>query len=73
MVDAEGRHDGGPCPTCSSLNTISYHYREGHTELECPTCGYRSDQRELSDLQRYDGSLLEESDAPQVPLKPLKA
>ena len=73
MFDAEGRHDGVPCPACSSTGTISYHYREGHSELECPACGYRSDQQELSDLQRYEGSLLEGDDTPQVPMRPLKA
>lgn len=73
MVDAEGQHEGIPCPACGDLHTITYHYREGFSELECPVCGYRSDQRELDALQRFESDLLEGNDAPPVPRKALEA
>lgn len=58
-MDAEGFHEDIPCPECGSLNTVSYRYVEGFTELECPACGYRSDAQEISDLTRYQGVVLE--------------
>ena len=58
-MDAEGFHDEVPCPECGSVNTVTYRYVEGFSELECPTCGYRSDADELSDLTRYQGVVLE--------------
>lgn len=51
-MDAEGRHDGEPCPRCGSTATITYHYVEGFEELECPACGYASDAHELAALGR---------------------
>jgi len=58
-VDAEGFHEDIPCPECGSVNTVTYRYVEGFTELECPACGYRSDAQEISDLTRYQGVVLE--------------
>jgi Zn ribbon nucleic-acid-binding protein len=75
MFDAEGSFDDEPCPACGSKNTITYRYEEGFSELECRVCGFRSDQDELSELQRYSGDLLEtEHDTPPVvPFKSMKA
>jgi len=76
-VDAEGRLERTPCPECGSQDTITYHYTEGFTELECRACGYRSDAEELSALQRYGGTLLESADGegelPPVPMPTMKA
>lgn len=58
-MDAEGFHEDVPCPECGSVNTVTYRYVEGFTELECQACGYRSDAEELSDLTRYQGAVLE--------------
>jgi uncharacterized metal-binding protein (TIGR02443 family) len=73
MVDAEGRHEGTPCPHCGDQHTITYRYAEGFSELECPECGYRSDQQELDTLQRFSGDLLEGETLPPVPRRPLEA
>lgn len=74
MIDAEGTYAGEPCPECGSTDTVTFEYREGFTELECPSCGYRSDAAELSALQSYGGSLLESRrDVPPLPRKPLEA
>ncbi len=74
MYDAEGSFDGLLCPNCGSSDTISYHYDEGFSELECQRCGYRSDFQELSDLGRYRGDLKEKpGEAPIIPIKPLEA
>ncbi|MEX2534684.1 MAG: hypothetical protein WD273_03705 [Trueperaceae bacterium] len=75
MFDAEGSFDDEPCPACGSKNTITYRFDEGFNELECRVCGYRSDQEELSDLQRYSGDLLENEDSvpAPVPFKSIKA
>lgn len=75
MFDAEGRFDNEPCPACGSRDTITFDYREGFNELECQACGYRSDQEELSRLQRYSGELLEadQESPPPVPFKSIKA
>ncbi len=59
-MDAEGRHDGVPCPRCGSVATITYLYVEGFEELECPTCGYVSDAAELEALGRLALGLPEE-------------
>lgn len=75
MFDAEGSFDEEPCPACGSHETVTYDYVEGFSELECRVCGFRSDQQELSELQRYSGDLLEDEGAspPPVPFKPIKA
>jgi Zn ribbon nucleic-acid-binding protein len=76
MIDAEGRRDDVPCPVCGSGDTITYDYVEGFSELECASCGYRSDADEISALQRYSGDLLEANashDAPPIPVRSLKA
>lgn len=76
-MDAEGRRERSPCPECGSRDTVTYHYLEGFTELECQACGFRSDAEELSALQRYSGDLLESPgkgvDLPPVPMTPIKA
>ncbi|HET8985619.1 MAG TPA: hypothetical protein VFN03_07650 [Trueperaceae bacterium] len=86
-MDAEGFNEETPCPECGSINTVTYRYVEGFSELECPTCGYRSDSQELTDLTRYQGSLAERSarpghpfddrvpadDLPPVPIRAMKA
>ncbi len=61
-MDAEGHHEGIACPRCGALDTITYVYNEGFDELECPTCGYRSDAEELDLLTRFGGDLLEGRD-----------
>lgn len=75
MFDGEGSFDDHPCPGCGSENTVTYAYNEGFSEIECRRCGYRSDQDELSALQRFDGELLEgdNDEPPPVPLKAMKA
>jgi uncharacterized metal-binding protein (TIGR02443 family) len=74
MYDAEGRYEYLPCPECGSLETVTYHYEEGFSELECQACGYRSDREELSELGRYRGELREkEGERPPIPIKPLEA
>lgn len=76
MFDAEGQRDETPCPECGSRDTITYHYVEGFSELECQSCGYRSDAEELSALQRFSGDLLESDEGlapPPVPMRSLKA
>ncbi len=74
-MDAEGRREEAPCPECGSRDTITYHYVEGFTEVECRACGYRSDADELSALQRFSGEVLERSgdDLPPVPMRAMKA
>jgi len=76
-VDAEGRFERTHCPECGSDDTITYHYVEGFTELECQACGYRSDAEELSALQRFSGEVLESLDVdnelPPVPMTAMKA
>lgn len=78
-MDAEGFHERTPCPVCASEDTVTYHYDEGFTELECPACGYRSDADELASLQRYAGDLLERrrhdpaSPTTPVPMRSMKA
>lgn len=74
MFDAEGHREGASCPECGSEDTVTYHYREGFEELECRTCGFRSDAEELAALQRYNGELLEgDEELPPPPVRPLKA
>lgn len=85
-MDAEGFHEETPCPECGSVNTVTYRYVEGFSELECPACGYRSDSQELADLTRFQGLVLEGEpqlgpaddptttvDLPPVPIRALKA
>lgn len=73
--DAEGHRENVECPDCGSRKTISYHYQEGFSELECEACGFQSDQVELSALSRYRGDLLESSsdELPPVPMKKMQA
>ncbi len=66
--DAEGSHDGEQCPRCGSEATITYHFAEGFTELECPECGYVSDSEQLADLQRFGGEILESEDGAGTPV-----
>jgi uncharacterized metal-binding protein (TIGR02443 family) len=75
MFDGEGRFDDEPCPACGSHDTVSYEYQEGFSEVECRACGFRSDQEELSELQRYSGELLESEseEPPLVPFRTIKA
>lgn len=77
MIDAEGQRESVPCPECGSVDTVTYHYAEGFSELECPHCGYRSDAEELSALQRFAGDLLEgdapDGGLPPVPVRSMKA
>ena len=75
MFDAEGHDDGPACPTCGSEPTWRFVYDEGFDELECPRCGWRSDEAELGDLRRASRDLLEREggvDAPPVG-RPLRA
>lgn len=72
-MDAEGQHEQIPCPACGDSHTVTFYYREGFSELECPACGYRSDQHELDALQRFESDLVEGGDAPSLPRKPLQA
>ncbi len=72
--DAEGREEGEACPECGSEDTITFHYREGFTELECRACGYRSDAEELAALQRFSGDVLQgDDDTPPPRLGKLEA
>ena len=74
MIDAEGIHEGEPCPQCGSTDTVTFLYREGFSELECPTCGFSTESEELAALQRFGGDLLEvDRDVPPLPRKPLEA
>lgn len=75
MFDAEGSHDGVPCPECGSDATISWRYGEGFDELECTACGYRSEEADVAALERDAGDLLTgDDDAPRPrPRRPLRA
>jgi uncharacterized metal-binding protein (TIGR02443 family) len=73
MWDAEGSRDGETCPKCKSTKTITYHYKEGFTELECENCGYQSDMADIDQLTRYRGELKEKTREPLIPFKKLKA
>lgn len=68
VVDAEGFRDGTECPACGSTDTVTFRYREGFEELECPACGYRSDDQELDDLTRYTADLLEDDSTLELPI-----
>lgn len=85
-MDAEGFNEETPCPECGSVNTVTYRYVEGFSELECPNCGFRSDSQELADLTRYQGLVLERGlpsghtfddraadNLPPVPIRAMKA
>lgn len=67
-VDAEGLREGTECPDCGSTDTVTFRYQEGFDELECPQCGYRSDDQELDSLTRYTSELLEEDSSLQLPI-----
>lgn len=67
-ADAEGSHEGIPCPECGSLDTITYRYVEGFEEHECPACGYTDWGEELADLIRDGGELLERRHDLPLPL-----
>lgn len=73
--DAEGQGLGEVCPQCNSTKTVTYVYNEGFSELECEACGFNSEQLELSDLIRFQGTLLEQQtqNAPPIPLKKMRA
>ena len=75
MYDAEGSHDGVPCPQCGSDATVSWRFAEGYDELECRACGYRSDAEELDALEREVGDVLRGDEGPAGPLpkRPLRA
>ncbi|MCA9838354.1 MAG: hypothetical protein KC422_15670 [Trueperaceae bacterium] len=73
MWDAEGSRDGETCPNCQSTKTITYHYAEGFTELECEACGYQTDLSDLDQLTRFRGELKEKTKATPIPFKKLKA
>lgn len=75
MVDAEGSFDGVPCPDCGSEETISWRFAEGFDELECRTCGFRSDAGAIADLERAAGDVLKGDDEVDVPApkRPLRA
>ena len=75
MFDAEGQYENELCPKCGSRKTVTYHFAEGFSELECESCGYMSDDIEISNLHRYRGDLLETKNgaAPPIPLKKLEA
>jgi uncharacterized metal-binding protein (TIGR02443 family) len=75
VYDAEGSHDGVPCPECGNEDTISWHYDEGFDELECRACGFRSDARDLADLERAAGDVLIRDDETTagLPRRPLRA
>lgn len=74
-MDAEGHHNGTPCPRCGDEGTITYEYAEGFEELECPACGHVSDAAELDALTRYGGAVheLPAPDLPPIPRRSLKA
>jgi Zn ribbon nucleic-acid-binding protein len=73
--DAEGTELGEPCPQCESVDTVTYLYVEGFTELECRACGFTSEVQEIADLARYRGDLRERdtTNLPPIPLKKLEA
>ena len=76
MYDAEGSRDGTPCPECGSDETITWRFEEGFDEIECRTCGFRSDAEELDALERQAGDVLRKddgNDAPPLPKRPLRA
>lgn len=77
-MDAEGFHEMTPCPRCGSRDTVTFHYREGFEELECESCGFRSDAEEIASLTRFTGVVLEKDDRSDqhrvpVPIRTLKA
>lgn len=77
MLDAEGFFEGVACPRCGG-EAVTFYYREGFEEHECPRCGYRSDAEELDELTRFARDLLETSpdatdDPPPIPRRTIKA
>lgn len=76
MFDAEGHKGEEHCPECDSLDTVTYYYAEGFSEIECRSCGYSTELDELAELTRYTGDLRERKQSnslPPVPIKRLKA
>lgn len=71
--DAEGVENQDICPACQSSNTITYLFHEGFSEIECYDCGFSSEAEDISDLTRYQNTLLEGSTLPPIPLKKMKA
>jgi uncharacterized metal-binding protein (TIGR02443 family) len=75
--DAEGHAGLERCPECKALDTVTYEYEEGFSELECRACGYSSELDEIGALTRFDGSLKEADgapgDRPRVPVKRIEA
>ena len=67
-IDAEGFREGAECPDCGSTDTVTFRYREGFEEVECPNCGYRSDDEELDLLTRYSADLLEDDTTEELPI-----
>lgn len=67
-ADAEGFREGAACPDCGSTDTITFHYREGFDEVECPHCGFRSDALELDSLTRFSADLLESDAEAKLPI-----
>ncbi len=67
-IDAEGFREGKECPSCGNTDTVTFRYREGFEELECPACGYRSDDAELDALTRYAADLLEDDNELELPI-----
>lgn len=63
-MDAEGFNEETPCPKCGGTDTVTYRYIEGFSELECRTCGYRSDHQEITDLTRFQGTVRERRGGP---------
>ncbi len=77
-MDAEGFRENAPCPRCGSRETVTFHYREGFEELECGSCGFRSDAEEIASLTRFSGVVLEREGRSEerqvpVPIRTLKA
>ncbi len=72
--DAEGVEGEETCPECGSLDTVTYHFWEGFTELECRACGYSTEREDIAELTRYRGDLRErERDLPPVPVRKIEA
>ncbi len=77
LLDAEGFFEGVACPQCGA-ETVTFRYREGFEEHECPRCGYRSDAEELDELTRFSRDLLEATsdgtdNPPPIPRRTIKA
>jgi Zn ribbon nucleic-acid-binding protein len=73
--DAEGIEQHDPCGECGSTNTVTYHYEEGYSDVECRNCGYSSELEDIAELSRYRGDLLEADPGGLLPppIKRIKA